>query len=260
MERCQRRCLPDRCARRPVRGTNAGIDRIVIIVGVIRFVAKLNVRPIGVDGKSTIVRVINCGNACASICSSKIHRRTSLARVWRFVLHGQCFCFTLSQGRRERETVFRSLEILFTRRRLTSPESNLVHSNSEFRRRCRAHSQFRMALAPPPPVATPTAMRQPFEQQPPAYILQGWRREQANVHDQYLLRQTFLIAPDSAVPCSRLRQRIRNSYDDRMRAVRVVQYDPWAKDFSHAGRAQTASTSNKDLPVHVDFVRSHTTL
>ena len=139
-------------------------------------------------------------------------------------------------------------------------KSNLVHSKGEFRRRCRAHSQFRMALAPPPPVATPTAMRQPFEQQPPAYILQGWRREQANVHDQYLLRQTFLIAPDSAVPCSRLRQRIRNSYDDRMRAVRVVQYDPWAKDFSHAGRAQTASTSNKDLPVHVDFVRSHTTL
>jgi hypothetical protein len=116
---------------------------------------------------------------------------------------------------------------------------------------------FHMAVAA---VVSPPTIRQQIEQQPPAYILQSWRREQANLHDHYLLRQTFLIAPDTAVPFSRLRQHIRNIYEERARPVIVVHYEPWAKEAFGAGRAQTASTSTKDLPTNVDFVRSHTTL
>ena len=111
-----------------------------------------------------------------------------------------------------------------------------------------------------------TTLRQPLDkhqqsqEQPPAYILQSWRREQANLHDDYLLRQTFLIAPDTAVPYSRLRRRIREIYDERARPVIVVQYDPWAKEAITAARAQTATTSTKDLPGNIELVRSHTTL
>jgi hypothetical protein len=111
-------------------------------------------------------------------------------------------------------------------------------------------------------IASSSTVRQQFEQQtqPPAYILQSWRREQADVRDQYLLRQTFLIAPDTAVPVSRLRRSIRNIYDERARPVIVVHHDPWAKEAINAARAQTATTSTKDLPVNLDYIRSHTTL
>ncbi|CAF2398467.1 unnamed protein product [Rotaria sp. Silwood2] len=108
-------------------------------------------------------------------------------------------------------------------------------------------------------VVSPSTIRQQIEQ-PPAYILQSWRREQPNLHDRYLLRQTFLIAPDTAVPYSRLRQRIRSIYEERDRPVIVVHYDPWAKEAINATRAKTASTSTKDLPLNIDLVRSHTTI
>ncbi|CAF0805788.1 unnamed protein product [Rotaria sp. Silwood1] len=109
-------------------------------------------------------------------------------------------------------------------------------------------------------VVSPPTIRQQIEQQPPAYILQSWRREQPSLRDHYLLRQTFLIAPDTAVPFSRLRQRIRNIYEERDRPVIVVHYDPWAKEAITAARAKTASTSTKDLPINIDLVRSHTTI
>ena len=114
-------------------------------------------------------------------------------------------------------------------------------------------------------VVPPTTLRQPFDQhqqcqqQPPAYILQSWRREQTNFHDEYLLQQTFLIAPDTAVPYSRLRRRIREIYEERARPVIVVQYDPWAKEAITAARAQTATTP-KDSSTNVELVRSHTTV
>ena len=110
-------------------------------------------------------------------------------------------------------------------------------------------------------ISTPS-IRQQIEQQPPPYILQSWRREQANLRDHYLLRQTFLIAPDTAVPYSRLRQRIRSIYEERAKPVIVVHYDPWAKEAVIAERAKTASTSmiSQDLPTNIDFVRSHTTI
>ncbi|CAF0780094.1 unnamed protein product [Rotaria sordida] len=109
-------------------------------------------------------------------------------------------------------------------------------------------------------VVSPPTIRQQIEQQPPAYILQSWRREQPSFRDYYLLRQTFLIAPDTAVPFSRLRQHIRSIYEERNRPVIVVHYDPWAKEAITASRAKTASTSTTDLPVNIDFVRSHTTI
>jgi len=115
-------------------------------------------------------------------------------------------------------------------------------------------------------VVSPTTIRQQIEQQPPAYILQSWRREQPNLRDHYLLRQTFLIAPDTAVPYSRLRQHIRNIYDERAKPVIVVHYDPWAREAVTTTRAKTASTSTstlilpKDLPLNIDLVRSHTTI
>ncbi len=65
-------------------------------------------------------------------------------------------------------------------------------------------------------------------QQPPNYILQNWRRhEPTNLHDKYLLQQTFIIAPDGAVPSSKLRQRLRNIYEERIKASIIVHYDPW---------------------------------
>lgn len=111
----------------------------------------------------------------------------------------------------------------------------------------------------------PATLRQQIEQQPPPYILQSWRREQGNLRDHYLLRQTFLIAPDTAVPYSRLRHRIRSIYDERAKPVLVVHYDPWAKEAVSAARAKTAvaaatSTHSMDLPVNIDLVRSHTTI
>ena len=111
-------------------------------------------------------------------------------------------------------------------------------------------------------VVSPTTIPQ---QQPPPYILQSWRREQANLRDRYLLRQTFLIAPDTAVPYSRLRQRIRNIYDDRAKPVIVIHHDPWAKEAITATRAKTAvaaatSTFPLDIPTNIDLVRSHTTI
>ncbi len=64
-------------------------------------------------------------------------------------------------------------------------------------------------------------------QQPPNYIKQSWRSEQANLHDKYLLQQTFVIAPDGAVPLSKLRQYIRNIYEERIKAMNIVHRDPW---------------------------------
>ncbi|CAF3226944.1 unnamed protein product [Rotaria socialis] len=114
-------------------------------------------------------------------------------------------------------------------------------------------------------LVSPAAIRQQIEQQqPPPYILQSWRREQPNLNDHYLLRQTFLIAPDTAVPFSRLRQHIRNIYDERSRPVIVVHYDPWAKEAITASRAKTASTSTSTsttgLLQNMDLIRSHTTI
>jgi hypothetical protein len=113
-------------------------------------------------------------------------------------------------------------------------------------------------------VVSPQPIRQQIEQQPPAYILQSWRREQPTIRDHYLLRQTFLIAPDTAVPYSRLRQRIRSIYEERAKPVIVVHYDPWAQEAMTATRAKTASTATAtlpiDLPANIDLVRSHTTI
>ncbi len=65
-------------------------------------------------------------------------------------------------------------------------------------------------------------------QQPPDYILKNWHRhEPTNHHDKYLLQQTFIIAPDGAVPSSKLRQRLRNIYEERIKASIIVHYDPW---------------------------------
>ena len=121
-----------------------------------------------------------------------------------------------------------------------------------------------MAAAAVFPSAT---VRQQIEQQPPPYILQSWRREQANLRDHYLLRQTFLIAPDTAVPFSRLRHRIRSIYEERAKPVIVVQYDPWAKEAITEVRAKTAAaaaaattTTTMDLAANIDLIRSHTTI
>jgi hypothetical protein len=89
-----------------------------------------------------------------------------------------------------------------------------------------------------------------IQQQPPAYILQSWRREQLNLHDAYLLQQTFIIAPDTTLPFSRLRQRIRNIYEERIQPMIVVHYDPWEKK----SQIQTIRKPTKDL------VKNHTTL
>jgi hypothetical protein len=108
-------------------------------------------------------------------------------------------------------------------------------------------------------VVSPTTIPQ---QQPPPYILQSWRREQSCLRDHYLLRQTFLIAPDTAVPYSKLRQRIRNIYEDRAKPVIAIHHDPWAKEASTGTRAKTAATSTSplDFSTNMDFVRSHTTI
>ncbi|CAF0731050.1 unnamed protein product [Adineta steineri] len=105
-------------------------------------------------------------------------------------------------------------------------------------------------------------IRQQIEQKPPAYILQSWHREQTDLYDDYLLSQTFLIAPDTNIPSSTLRQRIKNIYDERARSlIAVVHCDPWTKEeTSNATRTKTASTSTKDLPTNVDVMRSHTIL
>jgi hypothetical protein len=68
-----------------------------------------------------------------------------------------------------------------------------------------------------------------MQKQPPDYILQNWRNEQPNLYDKYLLQQTFIIAPDTIVPFSRLRQRIRNIYEERKQSLIIVHYDPWSK-------------------------------
>jgi hypothetical protein len=112
---------------------------------------------------------------------------------------------------------------------------------------------------------SPTTIRQQIEQQPPPYILQSWRREQSNLRDYYLLRQTFLIAPDTAVPFSRLRRCIRNIYEERAKPVIAIHHDPWAKEAITATRAKTAtastaSTSVLDITTNIDLVRSHTTV
>lgn len=60
-------------------------------------------------------------------------------------------------------------------------------------------------------------------------MLQSWRREQPTPEDEYLVAQPFLIGPDAAVPSSRLRQRIKNVYEQRAQALIVVHYDPWEK-------------------------------
>jgi hypothetical protein len=109
-------------------------------------------------------------------------------------------------------------------------------------------------------VVSPTTIRQQIEQQPPTYILQSWRREQPNIRDHYLLRQTFLIAPDTAVPFSRLRRQIRSIYEERAKPVLAVQYDPWAKEAVLAARAKTAPALMNDLPTNIDLIRSHTTI
>lgn len=114
-------------------------------------------------------------------------------------------------------------------------------------------------------VVSPPTIRQQIEQQPPPYILQSWRREQPTLRDHYLLRQTFLIAPDTAVPYSRLRQRIRSVYEEREKPVIVVHYDPWAKEAMTASRAKTATTTTSstlplDLTTNIDLIRSHTTI
>lgn len=100
------------------------------------------------------------------------------------------------------------------------------------------------------------------QQQPPAYILQSWRREQPTRRDEILLEKTFLIAPDTSLPFSRLRQKIRKVYEDRARPVVVIHYDPWAKEAINARRAQTAavSLSNKDQQTNVGLERSNTIL
>jgi hypothetical protein len=94
------------------------------------------------------------------------------------------------------------------------------------------------------------------QQEPPTHILQTWCRKQANFRDHYLLRQTFLIAPDAVVPSSKLRQHIKNIYDQRVRSNTVVHYDPWTKEAFIAARAKTAPT--KALPANADAMRSHT--
>jgi hypothetical protein len=100
------------------------------------------------------------------------------------------------------------------------------------------------------------------QQQPPSHILQSWRREQSNLRDYYLLRQTFLIAPDTAVPFSRLRQRIRSIYEERAKPIIAIHHDPWAKEAIIATRAKTAATSTVPLDIssNIDLVRSHTTI
>ena len=101
-------------------------------------------------------------------------------------------------------------------------------------------------------------IRQTQEQEPPMYILQSWRREQANSRDQYLLDQTFVVAPDTAVPASKFRRHIRNIYEERIRSTIVVHYDPWTIEASSA--TQSKPTAEKDLSVNIDVVRSHTVL
>jgi len=81
------------------------------------------------------------------------------------------------------------------------------------------------------------------QQQPPTYILQSWRREQPNSHDEYLIQQAFVLGPDAAVPSSRLRQRIKNVYEQRAQALIVVHYDPWEK----RPQTQSIGTSTSDL-------------
>lgn len=116
-------------------------------------------------------------------------------------------------------------------------------------------------------MTTATVVSQPIihsqiDHEPPDHILQSWRHEQANSRDYYLLRQTFLVAPDTNVPSSRLRQRIRDIYDERARALIILHYDPWTKEGLKSARAKTASTSTstKDRPANIDVVRSHTIL
>lgn len=68
-----------------------------------------------------------------------------------------------------------------------------------------------------------------IQQKPPAYILQGWHREQVNSYDQYSSKQTFIIAPDGAIPFSRLRKCIQNIYDQRNQSLIPIHYDPWER-------------------------------
>lgn len=89
------------------------------------------------------------------------------------------------------------------------------------------------------------------QQRPPAYMLQSWHREQPNSYDnKYFLQQRFIIAPDGSIPFSRLRQCIRNIYEERNQVLVVVHYDPWEKK----SQIQKIITSTQDL------VKSHTTL
>ncbi|UJR09357.1 hypothetical protein I4U23_013601 [Adineta vaga] len=82
------------------------------------------------------------------------------------------------------------------------------------------------------------------QQHPPIYILQSWRREQSTPYDEYLIEQPFLTGPDAAVPSSRLRQCIKNVYEQRQQALIVVHYDPWEK----RPTSRSNGTSTRDLP------------
>lgn len=90
--------------------------------------------------------------------------------------------------------------------------------------------------------------------QPPNYILQSWHREQVNIDDQRLLQRTFLVAPDAAIPLSKLRQRFRMIVEERARPRIVIHRDPW--DVPNAQRSTNTGrrTSMKEL------IKSHTRL
>ncbi|CAF0980101.1 unnamed protein product [Didymodactylos carnosus] len=90
-----------------------------------------------------------------------------------------------------------------------------------------------------------------LQQLPPAYILQSWRREQPSQTDRLLLEQTFLIAPDTALPFSSLRRRIREVQEERAKPNVVVYYDPWSKE---AFQVQTHDRTTTKFP------RSHTVI
>jgi hypothetical protein len=85
------------------------------------------------------------------------------------------------------------------------------------------------------------------QQQPPAHILQSWRREHVDLRDRFLLQQTFIVAPDTAVPYSKLRQRIRDIYAARTKPIIAVHYN----SRKSATQVQTIVTTTKDL------VKSH---
>ena len=87
--------------------------------------------------------------------------------------------------------------------------------------------------------------------QPPDYILQSWHREQVNINDHYLLQRTFLVAPDGALPLSKLRQRFRMIFEERTRPHIVVHRDPWdVQNPSYSTNTRRASMK--------ELIKSHT--